>query len=110
MKNSTVIFIAALFLIIGIISASWYIKSKNVCYNLPKHGSPDDWGSKYWFALHDIAHRVPCSICRNEGEELISFVHDYVNEKTGKQIFDLNNYTKWLNKISELKIKNESNK
>ena len=107
MKTSTVVFIAFIFLVIGILASAWYIKSKNVCYNLPKHGSTDEWGPKYWWALHDIFRRVPCSLCRNEGEELGRFIHDYVNEKTEKPIFFPDNYTKWLNKFTEIKKKRD---
>lgn len=107
MKNGQVIFIAVLFLVIGILISAWYIKTKNVCYDLPEHGSTDQWGPKYWAALHDIFRRVPCSLCRQEGEELGRFIHDYVNEKTGKPLFFPDNYSAWLNKFSEIKVKKD---
>lgn len=105
MKTGQVILIAILFLLIGIALSNWYNKSKNVCYNLPTEGSPEDWGRYYWEAIHNIADRIPCSSCREEGSELFSFIHDFINEKTKKPLFDPENYQKWLNKFCEIKEK-----
>lgn len=103
MKTGQTIFIAVLFLVIGIVAANWFVKRNRVCYDLPEHGNRDEWGPKYWAALHNIFSRVPCSLCREEGVELGRFIHDYVNEKTGKPLFFPDNYFKWLNKFSEIK-------
>lgn len=107
MKTSNVILIAVLFLIIGIIISAWYIKSNNVCYDLPEHGSTSEWGPKYWAALSNIAHRVPCSLCRGEAEEMISFLHDRVNLKLDKKLYDEQNFDKWLNIFYDIKSKRD---
>ena len=108
MKTGQIILIAVVFLVIGMLASSWYIKTRNVCYNLPTEGGPAQWGRHYWFAIHDIADRIPCSICRDEAREIFSAVHDYVNEKTSKSIYDEANYVKWLNKFCEIKSKRDT--
>lgn len=108
MKPASVILIAILFLAIGILISNWYIRTKYTCYDLPKHGSPDIWGKRYWFALADVAHRVPCSLCRPEAESLISFIHDATNFKLSKPIYNENNFSMWLNKFSEIKAKRDA--
>lgn len=107
MKTGNVVLIAVLFLIIGILVASWIIKYNNVCYDLPEHGSTSEWGPKYWKAIHDIANRIPCSLCREDGKSLFVFAHDLVNIKTEKPIRDEKNFSDWLNKISDIKVQRD---
>lgn len=103
MKTNNVILIAVLFLIIGIIISAWYIKSKNVCYDLPEHGGMEVWGKKYWFALHDIVDRIPCGICQTEATGFMKFFHDFVNNKKSVELYDSENFYNWVNRISALK-------
>lgn len=107
MKAGKVILIAVIFLIIGIFIASWYITSKNVCYELPTEGGPDVWGKFYWKALHNTVERIPCSLCKNEATGFMEFFHDFVNNKTGKKIMFPENYYQWIDKISEIKKQHE---
>lgn len=90
-----------------ILIVKWSNNKKNapeqVCYTLPKDGAPEQWGPKYWTAFHDLAARVPCDGCREEARDFMTFFHDWVNQKTGKPIFDQANYDAWVAKISELK-------
>lgn len=107
MKTGDAIILAAVFLIVGMLAANWYIKSKGACYDLPEDGPTTYWGPKYWAAIHSIAARIPCSLCRDEGAELFSFAHDYVNSKTDKPLFAPDNYNKWLDKFAEIKKKRD---
>lgn len=107
MKTSNVVLIAVLFLIIGILVSAWYIKSKNVCYDLPEHGSTTEWGPKYWASLHSTVGKIPCSLCRGEAVEMVKFIHDRVNLKLEKKLYDEKNFDKWLNIFSEIKKKRE---
>lgn len=103
MKTSDVVLIAIFFLIIGILISDLYIKSTRVCYNLPKHGSTDEWGPLYWKSLHSIVGKIPCSLCRDEASEMMQFIHDKINLKLGKKLYNEDNFYKWVDKISELK-------
>lgn len=107
MKTSQIIFIAVVFLMIGILISAFYIKSKNVCYDLPNHGSTDQWGPLYWKSLHSTVERIPCSLCRGEAIEMISFIHDATNLKLEKKLYNEENFSKWLNKFSEIKNKRD---
>lgn len=103
-----IVFMSIIFLVIGILLTAWYFKTQRVCYDLPKHGSPDYWGPKYWKALHSTVEKIPCSLCREEAIEMISFIHDRVNLKLEKKLNDEKNFSKWLDKIAEIKSKYES--
>lgn len=73
---------------------------KNICFNLPTYGDSKIWGSLHWDALNSIAENIPCEECSEETKSFLSFYRDYVNQKTGKPLFDENNYTNWVNKLS----------
>lgn len=107
MEKGTVVFIAILFLVIGLVISNWYIKANNVCYNLPKHGSTDQWGPFYWEAFHDLSARIPCQECREKGSEFICFMHDSVNLKLKKPLKNEQNFEKWLTIFSEMKKKRD---
>lgn len=105
MKTGNVVLLSVLFLIIGVIAGSWIIKNKYTCYYLPKHGSPDSWGKYYWGALHSTIEKIPCSICRNEASEMMKAMHDTVNLRLEKPLYDKDNLKKWLDKYSEIRTR-----
>lgn len=74
---------------------------EKICYDLPTSVDTEIFGPKYWEAFHDLAHRIPCTGCREEAESFVRFWHDSVNKKLGKPIFDKQNYQLWLNKITK---------
>jgi len=74
-------------------------------YELPTSMDTEVFGKYYWNALHDIAHEIPCSLCRVEAESFMEFFHDFVNFKLDKPLYDESNYTKWLDRLSEVKEK-----
>lgn len=105
MKTGQVIFISILFLVIGILISVFYIKATGVYYKLPKHGTPDEWGKYYWNALSTTAEKIPCGLCRGEAIEMISALHDTINFKLKKDLYDEDNLKKWLDKYVELRNK-----
>lgn len=66
-----------------------------VSYRLPDNVDPKIFGPQYWFALHDIMSRIPCSLCRGDAEQMMVFLHDLTNIKTGKNLFAPENFSKW---------------
>lgn len=62
----------------------------------PVHGPgfavPDVCGSAWWGALHGVVSAINCSHCRGEAEKLMSALHDYVNWKLGKPLFNRRNF------------------
>ena len=66
------------------------------CYDLPKDVNPDVFGPKYWYALHDITHKIPCPGCRGFAEKFMVFFHDVVNKKLGKDLYDRDNYNRMM--------------
>lgn len=105
MKAPQGIFIAVLFLVIGIIAANWFIKRNSVCYYLPTEGGTDIWGPYYWKSLSSTVARIPCGLCRGEAIEMVSAMHDVVNFKLEKKLHDEANLRKWIDKYAEIKTK-----
>lgn len=105
-----IIFMSALFLLIGIVLTIAYLKySDYVVYKLPTNVGPDEFGKYYWNALHSTVERIPCSICRDEAVPLMKFMHDIVNKKLEKPIYDEKNFSEWINKVCEMKKNIQSN-
>lgn len=67
-------------------------KWERLCFNLPRTGDASVFGPYYWNALHTIAGKVPCSICRGYAEKFMVFFHDTVNSKLGKPLYDEANF------------------
>lgn len=72
------------------------------CYDLPTSLDSSVFGPKYWQAFQSLAHNVPCYHCRVFAEKFISYFHDIVNIKTGKQPYDINNYNYFNKSIANL--------
>lgn len=79
-------------------------------YNLPDDPNPVVFGPEFWKAFEDLASKIPCSICKDEGESFVSFWHDLKNFDLGKPIFNRDNFEKWLQRISLIAKENTSNK
>lgn len=73
-----------------------------VSYSLPRTPDPSVFGPKYWFALHDITGRIPCGYCRGFAEKFMVFMHDTVNKKLSKPLYDQENFNKFLIAYSSL--------
>lgn len=58
------------------------------CIQALKTGSKADWGPCIWGELHEVADRIPCDECKGFGVRAIRAVHDMVNVKLGKPLFD----------------------
>lgn len=99
MKNWKNILIASLVLVV--LFFIWRSISRTGYY-LPKDHNPNVFGPKYWFALHDIVDRIPCPSCREEAIPLMSFVHDFVNQKLKKPLYNPTNFYKHVSEISKL--------
>lgn len=97
------VYIVIAFIILAFFIAYFYFKDK-VCYYLPSDSNPEIFGKHYWFALHDISNRIPCSNCKTEAVELEIFKHDLINNKRGKDLYDKPNFIKWQSRISQIKI------
>lgn len=48
-------------------------------------------GSKVWSELHRIVENIPCGSCSVEGQSLLNAMHDIINLRLGKPIYDLKN-------------------
>ena len=53
-----------------------------------KNGSKAEWGPCIWGELHEVAGKIPCSECKPFGVRAMRAVHDMVNVKLGKPVFD----------------------
>jgi len=89
-------------LVLVVLYFIWY-NSNRTCYYLPKDHNPEKFGKFYWFALHDIVNRIPCPGCRQEAVPMLSFMHDLVNFKIEKPLFDKENFYKHVEEICKLK-------
>lgn len=78
-------------------------ETQRVTYTLPTSVDTSVFGPAYWGAFHDLASRIPCIACREKMQSMMTFVHDYVNYRLGKQIYDKQNFINTLNEISKLK-------
>jgi len=61
------------------------------------------WGPIIWSYLHGIVDAIPCPKCRSEGQKLMIFIHDIVNVKLGKEIYDKRNFREVLAELDELR-------
>lgn len=83
-------------------------QEKVLTYRLPTTVDPDKFGPSYWKAFENLAEEIPCGACREEWKSFTTFGHDIINVRKGKEIFNKDNFTDWVNRICE--IKNEKNK
>lgn len=72
---------------------------------LPRSPDADIFGPEYWKVKEYIQNLIPCSVCRNDAVPFGSFEHDFVNLKTGKTLYDQNNWKEHVKKINELNAK-----
>lgn len=70
---------------------------------LPTSKDPAVFGPKYWEVYHTMTGNIPCSICRDKAVPFMKFFHDVVNQQTGKNIFDKDNFNKHIDLVSNLK-------
>lgn len=77
--------------------------SKTVCYDLPTTTNPEIFGPHYWAAFHDLGSRVPCPGCRGFAEKFLVFFHDTVNVKTGKPLYDKENFDQFTQMFCDIK-------
>lgn len=76
-----------------------------ITLKLPNSTDPDVFGSDYWKARHFLANMTPCPSCRAEAVSHEIFFHDIVNAKTGKKLFNQENYDGWIKRLCETKEK-----
>ncbi len=69
---------------------------------LPKETDPSVFGPKYWESFHKITENIPCPDCRSKAVPFMKFFHDVVNKKTGKPIFDRDNFNNHLDMICKM--------
>lgn len=100
MKNWHIIVIVILAVLLA---GSLYRQFTSTCYKLPTVSDPTKFGPYYWSAIHSIADRIPCSMCREDGKSLFVFAHDLVNLKLGKKIFNQENFNKWVDHVVDIK-------
>lgn len=81
---------------------------KVLTYRLPTSIDMDISGPEYWKALHNIVDEIPCSLCRNDAIKRMVFFHDSVNAKIGHDIYDMENWKKYLDIMNELRNKYET--
>lgn len=94
MNNTTKYILIAIILVL-IIYILVLVNKKPIvkdCYNLPDSPEPAIFGPSYWFAFHDLTHRIPCPSCRTFAEKFMVFFHDVVNRKLEKKVYDQQNY------------------
>lgn len=72
-----------------------------VTFKLPNSIDAEIFGPEYWRAFHTLSEMIPCSICRNDAVPMFRFVHDVVNKKLKKPLFDKENYDKWVERVCE---------
>lgn len=97
MKNFWIVIIVLFVIVAGM----YLLRNKIVIYSLPRTKDPEKFGPAYWKALHGIAEKIPCPPCRNDGTQLMAFMHDVVNLKLGKKIYNQENYSKWKKIVCE---------
>jgi hypothetical protein len=52
----------------------------------------DVCGPSWWGALHGVVDSISCESCRDHGQDLMSAMHDFVNIKLGKELYDPVNF------------------
>lgn len=111
-KGGIALIVLAIIVVIVFIYS--YNKSKNstntganadtekVCFDLPTSSDPSTFGPKYWAAFHTLAKDIPCAGCRGFAEKFVVYMHDIVNKKLGKKIYDQANFDYFNKAISML--------
>lgn len=115
MNNAAKIIIVILVLVI-LYLIYYYNKAKTISNGQEKILSfkvatspvPDEFGPSYWKAFHGLAHDVPCPGCRGFAEKFIIFFHDIVNLKTGKQLYDPQNYNEMQTLLQQIRANNNT--
>lgn len=82
-------------------------KDKILTYRLPNSVDTEIFGPYYWGALHNVVDNIPCSICRNDAKPMMVFMHDLVNYKLDKPIFNPENFDKWAAYVCNIKSERE---
>lgn len=72
--------------------------------NIAKH-TFEQLGRKAWAQIHGACNILQCSICKNECITLTSGIHDVVNIKLGKPIFNRNQLMKFFKIVDSAKSK-----
>lgn len=89
-------------LVLAFIFVAIYLyNNKILIFSLPRSKDKDVFGPPYWKSFETIAHNIPCPPCRQHGEQLVSFMHDVVNLKLGKPIYNKENFSRWKKYICE---------
>lgn len=57
-------------------------------------------GSKEWEKIHAAVEEIGCETCRDEGRKLMTFTHDIVNLRLGKQAFDKTNFHEFVDIVN----------
>lgn len=82
-------------------------QDKILTYRLPTDMDTEVFGPHYWAALHNLVENIPCSICRNDAIGLMRGMHDVVNVKLDKPVYDKENFDKFLAHVCEIKAERE---
>jgi len=61
----------------------------------------DECGGSWWAALHGVVQAINCPPCREHGQRLMSAMHDLVNHKLGRPLFDPNNFARVAGEYAE---------
>jgi hypothetical protein len=80
-------------------------------YTFMNYGLPDDaghgeytkaLGNRVWDLLHGIADNYGCHACKADAQTLISTIHDIVNVKLGKGVYDPARFEAGVRMINKL--------
>lgn len=69
------------------------------CIQALKSGGKEDWGPCIWGELHEVADKIPCDECKGFGVRAIRAVHDMVNVKLGKPLFDREGFLRFARDV-----------
>lgn len=70
-----------------------------ITFKLPNSHDPDIFGAPYWKARHFLSEMTPCPSCRKEAVSHEIFFHDFINKKLKKNLYNPENFDKWVEKI-----------
>jgi len=88
-------------LIIALIVLLYYVSTRK-CFYLPRNSNPEVFGPYFWKSLHSTVENIPCNICKNDAIDMMKFMHDLVNHKLQKPIYDKANMDKWIKYINNI--------
>lgn len=77
-------------------------KSKFINMTLPTTKNPLIFGQSYWNGFSTLASEVPCPTCRAFATQFISFMHDVANLKTGKPLYDAQNFNYFMQSFARM--------